>query len=108
MITFHSLDVGHAILKLQAACLQNYYLQKTTGKQIVLNLGFSYCINEVRGGGTACHLARGALKKLGQKLKRGPQIEPYRHSYSINGLLFIIIIRFRSKKRIGSNLGAPF
>ena len=78
MITFHSLDVGHAILKLQAACLQNYYLQKTTGKQIVLNLGFSYCINEMRGEGTACHLAphpdaRGKLKILGQKLKRGPQ-----------------------------------
>ena len=40
--------------------------------------------------------ARGALKKLGQKLKRGPQIEPCRLCYSWNGSLLLTEIHFRS------------
>ena len=52
--------------------------------------------------------ARGPLRKLGQKLKRGSQIEPYRLSHSFNGLLFTILIHFRSNKARRKQFGGPF
>ena len=52
--------------------------------------------------------ARGPLRKLGQKLKRGSQIEPYRLSHSFNGLLFTILIHFRSNKAHRKQFGGPF
>ena len=52
--------------------------------------------------------ARGPLRKLGQKLKRGSQIEPYRLSHSFNGLLFTILIHFRSNKANRKQFGGPF
>ena len=52
--------------------------------------------------------SRGPLRKLGQKLKRGSQIEPYRLSHSFNGLLFTILIHFRSNKARRKQFGGPF
>ena len=52
--------------------------------------------------------ARGPLTKLGQQLKRGSQIEPYRLSHSFNGLLFTILIHFRSSKARRKQFGGPF
>ena len=68
-------------------------------------LGSSY-IGEVS---TPLHPgSRGPLRKLGQKLKRGSQIEPYRLSHSFNGLLFTILIHFRSNKARRKQFGGPF
>ena len=58
--------------------------------------------------GTGHPDARGTLKKLGQKLKRGPQIEPYRLCYSFNGLLLITLIHLRSNKACRKRFGSPF
>ena len=52
--------------------------------------------------------ARGPVKKLGQQLKRGRQIEPYRLCYSFNGLLLIILIHLRSNKACRTRFGSPF
>ena len=52
--------------------------------------------------------ARGPLRKLGQKLKRGSQIEPYRLFHSFNGLPFTILIHFRSDKARRKPFGGPF
>ena len=52
--------------------------------------------------------SRGPLRKLGQKLKRGSQIEPYRLFHSFNGLLFTILIHFRSNKARRKPFGGPF
>ena len=52
--------------------------------------------------------AKGPLRKVGQKLKRGSQIEPYRLSHSFNGLLFTILIHFRSNKARRKQFGCPF
>ena len=52
--------------------------------------------------------SRGPLRKLGQKLKRGSQIEPYRLFHSFNGLPFTILIHFRSDKARRKPFGGPF
>ena len=52
--------------------------------------------------------ARDTLPKLGQKLKRGSQIEPFRLSYYFNGLLLIILIHLRSNKDCRKRFGGLF
>ena len=51
---------------------------------------------------------RGPLKKLGQKHKRGSQIEPYRLCYSWNGSLLMSEMHFRSNKPCRKWFGGPF
>lgn len=51
--------------------------------------------------------ARGPLRKLGQKPKVGSQIEPHRLFQSFNGLLFTILIHFRSNKARRKQFGGP-
>ena len=52
--------------------------------------------------------ASGPLKKLGQILRRGAQIEPYRFCYSFNGLLLTTVIHLRSNKACRKQFGGPF
>ena len=58
-----------------------------------------------RGGGQG---HPDALKKLGQKQKRGPQIEPHRLCYFWNRSLLMTEIHLKSTNVVGSDLGGPF
>ena len=51
---------------------------------------------------------RGPLKKLGQKHKRGSQIEPYRLCYSWNGSLLMSEMHFRSNRPCRKRFRGPF